>query len=185
MNKIKLVLAILGVTVASSAFAVDGTINFSGLLVSGTCSPTVTGGGATASASPTITLPTVNVSALNAATLTAGNTAFSIALNGGTGTDGCIQGGKTGTPYFEPELAKINANGRVTNTGPAKNVDIQILTDTQQVIDLSKDSVTQVTPTGKVATNNHTYNYFARYYATGATEAGAVAGSVSYSIIYK
>lgn len=190
MKKTQICLSILSLCTASAAFAVDGTVTFSGLLVDSTCTSTVSGGGAPGTAADaTVTLPTLNISALNEINKTGGLTAFAINLDGGTsGSDGCVISSptsKTATPYFEPEISKINAAGRVKNTGAATNVDIQILDQSQTAINLSNDSTTQLTAVGTVNNNKHTYNYFARYFATGATTAGPVTGTVSYSIIYK
>ncbi|MEB3754354.1 fimbrial protein [Acinetobacter sp. MD2(2019)] len=179
--------------VPSAAFAVDGTITFNGQLVDSTCTPTVIGGSTPGAkgADATVTLPTLNVSALPAADTTGGLTKFGISLNGGAGTtNGCILGSdtsKTATPYFEPEAGKVNDAGRLKNTDEQtkKVVDIQLLTDQQRVINLSKDKADQESPTAKLDGNNYVYNYFARYYATDKTVAGKVTASVSYSIIYK
>lgn len=190
MKKTQICLSILSLCTASVAFAVDGTITFNGLLVDSTCTPTVSGGGAPGTAPDAIvTLPTLNISALNAINKTAGLTAFSISLDGGSSaSDGCVISSptsKTATPYFEPEMSKVNTDGRVINTGSATNVDIEILDQGQTAINLSHDATTQLTAVGTVNGSKHAYNYFARYFATGATTAGPVTGTVSYSIIYK
>lgn len=190
MKKTQIFLSILSLCTASAAFAVDGTITFDGLLVDSTCTPKVSGGGAAGtSADAIISLPTLNISALNAANKTAGLTAFSINLDGGaSNSDGCVISSptsKTATPYFEPEISKVNPEGRVINTGAATKVDIEILDQGQTAINLRNDATIQRTAVGVVSGNKHAYNYFARYFATGATTPGIVAGAVSYSIIYK
>ncbi|EKU56495.1 fimbrial protein [Acinetobacter sp. WC-323] len=184
MKKLSLGLALLAICATSTTFAATGVITFTGQLVAGTCSANVAGSG---NASASVTLPTVNTAALGAANATAGTTAFKINL---TGT-GCTASGPSSstliaTPYFESEVAKVNAAGRLINTGAATGVDVQLLTNNQTVIDVNAPAPTQSSSVGVSAgTNSNDFNYFARYFATAATTAGAVTSSVSYSIIYK
>jgi len=179
MKKLSLGLALLAVCATSTTFAATGVITFTGQLVAGTCSANVAGSG---NASASVTLPTVNTAALGAANATAGTTAFKINL---TGT-GCTASSLNATPYFESEVAKVNAAGRLINTGAATNVDVQLLTNNQSVIDVNAPAPAQSSSVGVSAgSNSNDFNYFARYFATGATTAGAVTSSVSYSIIYK
>ncbi len=181
MNKIQFGLALIGICAAStSSFSSEGTISFEGKLVSGTCSPSVGGGGA----SSTVTLPTLNTSSLLTANSTAGAKAFEIILEDGDDDPGCASDGKYATPYFEYDAAKVDANGRLINTATdgAENVVIQLLNNTNTPIDLVKDLNSQITST---ASDNTTYKYTARYFATGPAGAGPVSGSISYSFIYK
>lgn len=192
MNKIKLGLSVLGICMASSSvFAVNGVINFSGNILAGTCSPEIGGGGSVENnaAVTTVTLPTVHEGALSSAAATTGQTPFKITLKGGMAgsNGGCSDGQKIASPYFEPEISKINAAGRLINTGTAKNVDIEILDDKQHAINLLTDSTDQHLSVAKPVGDNNEYHYTARYYANedGTVVAGSVVGSVSYSIIYK
>lgn len=181
MKKLSLGLALLAVCATSTTFAATGVITFTGQLVAGTCSANVAGSG---NASASVTLPTVNTAALGAANATAGTTAFKINLSGA----GCTASSLNATPYFESEVAKVNAAGRLINTATsgATLVDIQLLTNNQTVIDVNAPAPAQSSSVGVSAgTNSNDFNYFARYFATGATTAGAVTSSVSYSIIYK
>ncbi|TCM69083.1 major type 1 subunit fimbrin (pilin) [Acinetobacter calcoaceticus] len=179
MNKYQIGFMLVATALTStSVLAADGVITFSGNVVGETCKVDVNGAG---SATTTVTLPTVNASSLATANQTAGTTPFNIALTGA----GCTSNSMTAKPYFEPETSKVNANGRLINTGAAKNVDIQLLNQAQAPIDLSKDSSSQLFATGNTTADKTTYNYFARYFATGKSEAGPVNSSVSYSIIYK
>ncbi|WP_139852830.1 fimbrial protein [Acinetobacter pullicarnis] len=181
MNKTKLGLAFIGILVGSSSvYAAEGSITFSGSLVSGTCTPSIEGGAGVSSG--TVTLPTLNISELKDANKTAGEMKFTIALTGDAGSDGCESGGKFATPYFEPDIAKVNSQGRLINTGTATNVDIQILDGANRTIDLMKDTADQIT---SVSPGHKDYNYIARYYATDTAGAGAVNASISYSFIYK
>jgi major type 1 subunit fimbrin (pilin) len=94
-------------SIATQAFASDGTINFTGTISNVTCTLAAAGGGTTG----TVTLPTVTQSALKAAGDTAGATQFSIKLSGCTGTPAPTQA----AAWFEtgPE---VNAAGRLVTT---------------------------------------------------------------------
>ncbi len=189
MKKIKLGLAVISVCiVSSSVFAADGTIIFKGELVNSTCTPTVTSGG-TPTGGSTVTLPKVSISALKTAAQTAGQTAFAISLDGGT-TASCKINDIIGKPYFEPEMSKVDyTTGTLKNTAApadtAKQVNIQLLNNSNAAIDLSKDSSGQIYSAPITTGNVYKYDYAARYYALAATEAGEVTASVSYTIIYK
>lgn len=175
MKNLSLALALMGACAATSTFAATGTVTFNGKLVAGTCGATVNGG----TASQTVTLPTVHVSSLGAVAATAGTTPFTITLTG----QECKDGTTTATPYFESEVAKVNAAGRLINTTTATDlVEVQLLNNAGTVINVNDISTTQATSVSATGT----FNYSARYYATAAaTTAGAVTSSVSYSIIYK
>jgi len=189
MKNIKLGLSLIAIcAVSTSAFAVDGTIIFRGELVATTCTPTVSSAGANISGDPAIVnLPKVTVSSLKTANQTAGNTAFSISLNGGTAA-GCVSNGIIGKPYFEPEALRVDyTTGALKNAlpGTATNVNVQLLNNTGAVIDLSKDASAQIFSVGELTGTSHKYNYTARYLATGLTTAGTVKSTVSYTVIYK
>ncbi|AOA57327.1 fimbrial protein [Acinetobacter larvae] len=176
---------------SSAAFAVDGTISFNGELVSGTCVPKLEGDAVNGSGNSTATvvLPTLNVAALSKAQATGGLTGFTISLKGSNDTD-CAVDGKIATPYFEPEVAKVNSEGRVINTEAATKdaIDIQILNNAQTVINLTDNPATQLSSTATGDADNHEYNYkyYAQYFAkSNEAKAGKVAGTLSYSIIYK
>ncbi|WP_202743778.1 fimbrial protein [Acinetobacter calcoaceticus] len=177
MKQLGLGLAVLAMSAASSVFAATGTITFNGEIVAGTCDPSV--GGA---ASGTVTMLPANEGQLKTAADTAGATPFKITLKGA----GCTAGTKIATPFFESESAKVNADGRLINTGAAEKVDIQLLNSTGAVIDLNKPAATQELSTGvDVGGDANDFNYQAQYYATDAAVAGTVVGSVSYSVFYK
>lgn len=181
MNKTLLSAALIaGFGVAAlapqAAHAADGTISFTGKVTAGTC--TINVGTASGTASNTVTLPTVSTSALTAAGQTAGSTLFNVYLTGCTGGSPAVT--KVATNF---EVGNgVNAAGRIIATGGATNVDLQLTDSTGNVINIGSPSPsTPVT----LATGNATLPYYVRYYATGATGAGAVAGSVQYSIVYQ
>lgn len=189
MNHYKICGIIALACISSSTFA-TGTITFSGLLVGSTCATTVSASNVTASASPTITLPTLTNTIFTSAGTVAGKTPFTIHLEGAdcSITDSVTTTTKFATPYFVNDTSKINDQGRVTNvTGTATNVDIQILNNTSTPINLATDETTQIksTSTGTEA-NKTNFLYYAQYYSTAASvAAGTVGGSVTYNLIYK
>lgn len=179
MKRVPFELLLLSAVFSStSASAVDGTIFFSGNVVNETCKVEVNG---SSSATPTVTLPTVKTSALNRANQTAGLTPFTITLVGA----GCTSNSIAAKPYFEPEVEKVNPQGRLINIGAAENVEIQVLDQSQTAIDLSQGAASQRFGVAKVNEEKLSYDYFARYFATATATAGTVNSSVSYSIIYK
>ena len=177
MNKTLISLAVTALAgLSSQAMANTGTITFTGELTANTCNVSVDGG----AASSTVTLPTVTAGALDASGKSAGDTAFTLALSGCTGTL------TTASAFFEAG-AGVNTDGRLVNTGDAKNVDIQLLDGSNANAVIKAGSAEQITSAGYVDVSGGTASlpYTARYYATGASEAGTVASSVTYSIQYK
>ena len=165
-------LVVAGTAVAvTPAFASDGTITFNGAVTANTC--TITGGG-----DQTITLSPVSEKTLAKAGDTAMQTAFQIGLTG------CSKG-QVGT-YFEAGPNVDTSTGNLKNLGAATNVQVQLLNpddgsqikpgDAAQVV-----KYTTIVNDGDAAT----LNYAARYYATGASAAGDVNTSVTYSLAYK
>jgi major type 1 subunit fimbrin (pilin) len=170
-----------GVLIASLAAtpmvaqATDGTISFTGSLSNSTC--TINGG----TGSFSVALPVVSISSLGSAAATAGATPFSIKMTGCTGTS------TSTTTYFESGAAINYANGRLKNTAattPATNVEIELLNADNSVIDLSKAVGAQGVAAAPMSASSSTANFVARYYASAATTAGAVASTVNYSITY-
>jgi len=157
---------------ATSASAADGTITFTGNITSSTCSIDGNGSG---TASFTVSLPKVGTSAFSTSSKYAGRTPFSINLTGCTAT-GTVQA------YFEPG-ANVNASGRLSNTGGATGVDLQLLNDSQTAIDLNSQSGTT---TATISSNAATLNYYVEYYSsTGTVGAGSVSSTVDYTIKYQ
>jgi major type 1 subunit fimbrin (pilin) len=173
---------ILGVAISAAmcvpmaAQASDGIINFTGALTAQTC--TINGG---AGKDFTVALPTVSTANFTGLGSVAGATNFSINVTACMGVTGY-------TAYFEANQNIDLTNGKLKNTdtsGP-QNVQIELLNaaNTATPIDLSKPSGSQGVTPGTFANNAGTSNFIARYYATGATSAGAVASQVTYSLVY-
>ncbi|MBC3253860.1 type 1 fimbrial protein, partial [Serratia fonticola] len=98
--------------------ASTGTINFNGELTATTCDVVVDGQAADA----TVVLPTIGTNLLDAATKTAGETGFVMALNNCSGT---LQ---TASAFFEAGASVDQVTGRLKNlTGGATNVSLQLL----------------------------------------------------------
>jgi len=174
MKKVSMIaLGLLAAAQVHAAAASDGTINFTGNIESQTCTVSLNGGASTG----TVTLPNVATSMLANAGETAGATRFTIDLSNCTTKTGNVYA------YFE-QGANVNGNGRLSNTGTATNVDLQ-LTDSAGTV-LNAGSTEQSTsPTTAVLTDGAaTLTYAAQYYATAAATAGTVLSSVTYSISY-
>lgn len=164
----------------------SGTITINGSVLSSTCSvSTATGGnnGSGFSAGNfTVTLPGVNTTSLATAGNVAGTTSFSMSLTGCPTTPS----GEQVASFFSG--ANINAaDGYLTNTGSAGNVEIQLLNGGGTGIDLSKatayaqgSSYASITNTGTA-----TLNYEAQYVATGGATAGSVTTTVDYTLVYR
>lgn len=143
-----------------------------------TCAAVVNNGNADA----TVTLPAVPTSALSAAGATAGATTFTINLTG------CDAANTKTRAYFEAG-GQVNSTGRLnnSNTAGATNVELELLdVDDNSSVIVAGDYASQSTSGTKVdaSSGTGTLNYAVRYYATGAATSGAVASSVTYSIIY-
>ncbi|MEL0554867.1 MULTISPECIES: fimbrial protein [Enterobacteriaceae] len=176
MKKTILSLAITAmVGFTAQTMANTGTITFEGTVTANTCTPSISGG----AASNTVTLPTASAGSLNAAAKTAGETQFTMALSGCTGTL------ETASAFFEAGT-NVNADGRLINTGDAENVDVQLLDGTTGNV-IKAGSTEQITDAGYLSVKGGTATlpYTARYYATGVAKAGAVSASVVYNLQYK
>lgn len=161
---------------AQAATAIDGTITINGQVVAATCTVAVNGG----AANGTVTLKPAPTSALNAAAATYGDMPFTIGV---TGCDSSLNG-KTVTPYWSG--TNINGNGRLSSTGTATKVDLQLLNnDDSTAIALNGAEGSQGTAGVAVASGAATMTYYARYYATGAATAGTVSSTVNYTLIYQ
>lgn len=171
----KIILATSAIILGSAAaHAADGQITITGKITDKTCSID--------SKNPDfqVALPTVSVSSLIAAGQTAGRTPFTINLKD------CSEG-KVAT-YFEPGNTVDFNSGRLNNvSGSAKNVQVQLLGDNNQVIPvLAKTQGTQANSqeVTVAAGGSAALNYYAEYYAQAQTTAGTVDTSVKYTIIY-
>ena len=179
MNKFLIAIPLLALA-TSTAFAADGTITINGQVTDKTC--TVNAGG---NKDFTVTLPTVSKQVLAVAGDTAGRTPFTINLTG-------CSVGKVAT-YFEPGATVDFNTGRLNNaSGTAKNVQVQLLGSDNTAIKVLAGSgsgldfaQTNSQWVDVVAGGAADLNYYAEYYATGASEAGSVATTVKYTIIYQ
>ena len=169
----KIILATSAIILGSAAaHAADGTIKITGQITDRTCTVD------NKSKDLAVVLPTVSAASL-AAGQTAGRTPFTINLTG------CSEG-KVAT-YFEPGSTVDYDSGRLNNaTGDAKNVQVQLLGDNNQVIPvLAKTAGTQANSQEvNVAGGSAALNYYAEYYAKDQATAGSVATSVKYTIVY-
>lgn len=177
MKKLALIAALSVVGIAN-AQAADGTITINGLVTDKTCDIVTPAG-----KDFTVTLPTVSKQTLAAAGNVAGRTPFQIKLAN------CSEG-KVAT-YFEPGATVDFNTGRLLNqdaTG-AKNVNVQLLGSNNNFIPVLAAGANGAQANSQwvdVADGaGADLNYYAEYYATGASTAGKVNTSVQYTIIYQ
>lgn len=175
--------ALLDCIVALPAYAVvDGRVTFQGEILSdGTCKIE------TDSKNRTVTLPTVGKANLRIAGQTAAPVPFSITLKECNAADAIkanllFSGAATkGQPYL-PNTA---------SSGKANNVGIQIVkadgTGTPINVDGSQANSEKAPDTGKEQNGTviqPRFDYFARYYATGAATAGDVEATATFEVQY-
>ena len=173
MKKTILAGLIVVATAPLMANASDGTITFKGEVTANTCTVKINDGAAT----NTVTLPTVTSSQLAAEGDTAAPTEVRIALSS------CSTAVKSARAFFEAGPNVTAATNNLKNNGTATNVEVQLLTPANAAIkigDTSQRSATAV----DLASGSALLKYSARYYATGASTAGTVDTSVTYSIDY-
>lgn len=174
MKKLALIAALSVVGIANVQ-AADGTITINGLVTDKTCNIVTPAG-----KDFTVTLPTVFRQTLAKAGDVAGRTPFQIKL------EDC-SAGKVAT-YFEPGATVDFNTGRLINQAAAgaQNVDVQLLGDNNQVIPvLATGAQANSQWVDVVEGGSADLNYYAEYYATGASTAGEVTTSVQYTIIYQ
>ncbi|ENY3708725.1 fimbrial protein [Acinetobacter baumannii] len=178
MKKLALIAALSVVGIAN-AQAADGTITINGLVTDKTCDIVTPAG-----KDFTVTLPTVSKQTLAVAGDVAGRTPFQIKLAN------CSEG-KVAT-YFEPGATVDFNTGRLLNqatSGAAANVNIQLLGSNNAVIPVIAKGASGAQDNSQwvnvSAGGNADLNYYAEYYATGASTAGKVNTSVQYTIIYQ
>ena len=176
MKKISMVAMglLLAASQVNAAEASDGTINFKGEITSQTCTVNVNNSG---NSSTLVNLPKVTTGVLNAAGAVAGNTRFTMALSSCSAQTGNVYA------YFE-QGANVNAEGRLTNTGSATGVDLQLLDSANKLINAGGFEQTTSPATVPLTAGAGTLSYSAQYYATAAAGAGSVLSTVNYSIVY-
>lgn len=179
---------VLGFGLVANANAVDGSVTFNGKVVNQTCT-VITG-----KQNQTVTLPTVQLSSLNATGTTAGETPFTISLtNCNTKKTSGVTQVKA---FFLPNATDVDENTHnlinKANGSAANNVQIQLLNKNLTVIKVGENVTdqnvngTDIDDTGKNdGTVTAELKYFARYYATNAVTAGEVTSKVEYNIVYK
>jgi P pilus assembly protein, pilin FimA len=181
MKKLALIASLAAVfgSVNMAQAASTGTITFNGELTANTCDVVVDGQGADA----TVVLPTEGTSLLNAASKTAGETGFVMALNNCAGT---LQ---TASAFFEAGPSVDTVTGRLKNmSGTATNVSLQLLdasSASRAVIHAGNQDQVQNTTYKDVSGGSANLPYAVRYYAEDATTAGTVVSNVVYSIQYQ
>ncbi len=182
MKKTIVAFAAIGAAVAGqSVHAADGTINFTGRLIAQTC--TIDVNGTTTPTVATVTLPTVSTGRLASAGNVTGRTGFTIGLNECSGT------ATRAAAFFESGATVDPATGRLrttSGTGHATNVQLQLV-DASTGNAIRAGDVSQHAGNTKVDLDDDKASlpYAVEYYATGATTAGTVASSVTYSINYE
>lgn len=154
-------------TVASGAYAVDGTVNVNGSVSSATCT--------ISTSANTVSLPNVSRTSLASAGAVAGLTPWSVSVSACNAV--------TMNTYFEPG-ATINASGRMINTGTATNVEGQVLNSSYGVVNMSQTYGSQGTSAVTLSGNAATQQFFVRYYATGTATAGTFVSSFTYTLVY-
>jgi major type 1 subunit fimbrin (pilin) len=170
-----IVAAALAAALPMTSHAADGTITFTGTIVSQTC--TINGNGS-GSKDFAVALPTVSASALNGAGQKAGRTPFNIQLTACSGT-GNVHA------YFEPGATTDAGTGNLKlNAGGADMVQIGLLNDDFSPIVMGAADVAQNSHAVSVASGTATLPYFAEYVATGVATAGAANSSVMYTLVY-
>ncbi|ATP09335.1 type 1 fimbrial protein [Aeromonas salmonicida] len=177
--------AVVMIFAPTVTLAADGKVTFNGEIITNTCTVI------SADKNKTVTLPTVQVSALSTANQTAGTTPFTIGLENCVNSDVSV--------YFEPN-EYVSTEGRLKNSIPANpdpaggagNVDIELLNNNHGVINLANQTINPAT--GQVTGGNSTVvtpvngsatlPFYARYFATDAAEAGKVSSYVNFTIVY-
>lgn len=173
--------AILSATFAGAAMAYDGTITFSGKIVTQTCTVN------TNDKNLTVILPTVSTTTLKDQSATAGLTPFSIHLTGCTASQNGAQNVKA---YFEPSSnIDVNTHNLINTAVQSKadNVQIQLLNSNgTSTILLGEGEGGQDVQTETIGSDGSaTLRYMAQYYATGKSTAGDVKATVNYTIAYE
>lgn len=154
----------------------NNTISFQGEVSTQTCAVTVNSDSA-----PVVLLPTVSTSALTALGNVAGATTFELALSGCSTAETVTNV----NAVFSGNLVDTANLGTLSNTGTATNVNLQLVDSANQPIDLSSTwTSTNNELAIEVGETSSSATYSVRYYATGAAEAGTVAGSVEYAVSY-
>jgi major type 1 subunit fimbrin (pilin) len=168
---------------AKAANTSAGTITINGNVVTSTCNVAINGG----SASPTVTLPTVDTNAFSASGVAAGWSPVTIVLSG---CPASISGltNNTVVPYFFGTNVDTST-GYLKNTATSgSNVEVA-LSSSEAIggaLALNGSSGNQKTTAQALSTSAITFNYYAGYVSTAAaTTAGSVTTTVQYDLAYQ
>lgn len=153
----------------------DGTITINGLVVANSCTVNANG---TGSSNATVTLPTVYTGALNAAGVTAGKTAFSIAVTG------CDLNLSNVSAYWSGANI-VAGDGNLKNTSATNNVEVQLLNGDSSVINLAGAQGSQNSKAVSLSGGAATLSYYAQYYATAAATPGKLNTNVDFTLVYQ
>jgi major type 1 subunit fimbrin (pilin) len=165
---------------SQSAFASDGTINFTGELTTQTCS--INGTAADGSRNFSVTLPPASQSNLRTVGSTSSETAFQIALTACTPTSGTVRTRFESGPNVDGATGELLTAG----AGSSAGLRIQLLNQDRSVITVGAADVGQNSAPATIATGAATLNYIARYHNISAVPlaVGAVTSSVTYTMAY-
>ena len=118
-----------------------------------------------------VVLPTVSTNALKAAGNVAGRTPFKINLT--------CQAGANVFITMSPSSAG-SATGTIANNGTATNVNVQLLDSAFNAVTFNTSKSLGAAPNGSMSVP-----YYAQYYATGATGAGTVKATATFTLTYQ
>lgn len=178
--KRKIIATILLCPIVSFAES-NGTVNFSGKLVSSTCNVYLNA--YSSGNSGTVTLGPVPAQNLNSNGKTSGLVSFSFLISG-------CNAQPVFKIYFDGGPSVDNASGRLNNTsldaGAAKNVQLELLDSgfNNKPIFIG-DSNQRTSGFYRAAAVASSISYAVRYYATDQAQPGQVTSDVIYTLIYQ
>lgn len=162
------------------AHAADGTILFTGTVTANTCS--INGKTAGSAADLNIKLDDVTASSLAAAGATGGTTATPFEFN----LTNCTGGATKAVAHFENGPTVDTITGNLTNSGTAKNVQVQLLNAKRLPINIVTEGNNDITNNGTdISSGSGTLQYYSQYYSLGGAVAGSVNTSVQYTMQYQ
>lgn len=185
-NRLVLAALVSSALLSTNALAADGTINFTGSITASACTTVVgaASAGGTPSTNATITLPNLPTTAFTGAGTYAGNTAFTIQLNGCQSTT-ALTNVRALFTTASPQPTDIYVMKNTATTGPATDVAVAILTPAGNQIDLNGGANLDPGDALPSTSGNVTLNYQAAYKALSASVgAGSVAANADYTISY-
>ncbi len=171
-KKYMVVSALMAVSFHTCAMAEGGTITYTGMITSQTC--TINDG----SPDFSVKLPTIAVETLMKSGETSGRTPFRIRLSN------CDEDLEGVGVFFEPGANTSHKNNRLINLGTAQNVELQILNDDLAPVKLNEGVDAQDVKFVPVKNRGAVLTYFTQYYAEGTPDAGSVESNTQYTVIY-